>query len=108
MGLVRIALVLQGRISNFEPDLFRPIMERAAQLLGTRVGASTSSDISLQITSRPRRLICDGILPANDGRGYVMRKIMRCGIRQGTLLGFKGTFLFELSSFVTELMKDPY
>jgi alanyl-tRNA synthetase len=112
MGLERISAVLQGKISNFETDLLRPIMEEAAKLLGTRVGASPASDISLQIIADHVKastfLISDGILPANDGRGYVLRKIMRRGIRQGTLLGFKGSFLDELSSFVTELMKDAY
>ena len=112
MGLERIAVVLQGKLSNFETDLLRPIMERAAEILGTRIGVSTSSDISLQIIADHVKastfLISDGILPANDGRGYVLRKIMRRGIRQGTLLGFKGAFLHELSSFVTDLMKEPY
>jgi len=112
MGLERIAVVLQGKVSNFETDLLRPIMERAAQLLGTNIGASASSDISLQIIADHAKaatfLISDGILPANDGRGYVLRKIMRRGIRQGTLLGYKGIFLHELSAFVTELMKDAY
>jgi alanyl-tRNA synthetase len=112
MGLERIAVVLQGQISNFETDLLRPIMERAAQMLGTRVGESSGSDISLQIIADHVKastfLISDGILPANEGRGYVLRKIMRRGIRQGTLLGFKGAFLHELSSFVTDLMKEAY
>src|SRR6187399_2197702 len=112
MGLERISAVLQGKISNFETDLLRPIMDRAAQLLGTNVGASPNSDISLQIIADHVKastfLISDGILPANEGRGYVLRKIMRRGIRQGTLLGFKGAFLHELSSFVTEQMKDAY
>jgi alanyl-tRNA synthetase len=112
MGLERIATVLQGKLSNFETDLLRPIMERAAELLGTRLGASVNSDISLRIIADHVKastfLISDGILPANEGRGYVLRKIMRRGIRQGTLVGFKGAFLFKLSSFVTDLMKDAY
>ncbi|HLQ75858.1 MAG TPA: alanine--tRNA ligase-related protein, partial [Terriglobia bacterium] len=66
-------------------------MEKAAAILGTRIGASPGSDISLQIISDHVKastfLISDGNLSANDGRGYVLRKIMRRGIRQGTLLG---------------------
>ena len=112
MGLERIAVVLQGKISNFETDLLRPIIERAAEILGTQVGASPGSDISLQIIADHVKastfLISDGIMPANDGRGYVLRKIMRRGIRQGTLLGFKGSFLHELSGFVADLMKEAY
>jgi alanyl-tRNA synthetase len=112
MGLERIAVVLQGKLSIFETDLLQPIMERAAEILGTRVGASTPSDISLRIIADHVKsstfLISDGILPSNDGRGYVLRKIMRRGIRQGTLLGFKGPFLHELSAFVVERMKNAY
>ncbi len=112
MGLERMAVVLQGKISNFETDLLRPIMERAAEILGTKIGVSASSDVSLQIIADHVKastfLISDGIVPANDGRGYVLRKIMRRGIRQGTLLGYKGAFLHELSGFVTDMMKDAY
>ena len=111
-GLERLAIVLQGKLSIFETDLLFPIMERAAEILGTRVGVSTASDISLKIIADHVKsstfLISDGIMPANDGRGYVLRKIMRRGIRQGTLLGFKGTFLHELSGFVADMMKDAY
>src|SRR4030095_10434832 len=75
-------------------------------------GKSDSADTSLKIIADHVRaatfLISDGVLPSNEGRGYVLRKIMRRVIRQGTLLGFKGAFLFELSSFVVDLMKDAY
>lgn len=112
MGLERVAAILQGKISNFETDLLRPIILRAAELLGVRYGENVAADTSLRIIADHARaatfLIGDGIMPANDGRGYVLRKIMRRGIRQGTLLGFKGTFLHELSGFVTDLMKDAY
>jgi alanyl-tRNA synthetase len=112
MGLERIACVLQGQLSNFETDLLRPIIYRAAEILKVQYGKSKDSDTSLKIIADHVRaatfLISDGVLPSNEGRGYVLRKIMRRGIRQGTLLGFKGAFLYELSSFVTDHMKEAY
>ena len=112
MGLERMACVVQGKLSNFETDLLRPIIDRASELLKVPYGKAAASDTSLKIIADHVRastfLISDGILPSNEGRGYVLRKIMRRGIRQGTLLGFKGPFLFELSSFVTDLMKEAY
>ena len=115
MGLERMASVLQGKVSNFETDLIRPIIDRACTLLNVEYGASTStaaSDISLRIIADHVRastfLISDGVIPSNEGRGYVLRKIMRRGIRQGTLLGFKGPFLHVLSGFVVDLMKEAY
>jgi len=112
MGLERIACVLQGKLSNFETDLLRPIIDRAAEILKVQYGKSNDADTSLKIIADHVRaatfLISDGVLPSNEGRGYVLRKIMRRGIRQGTLLGFKGPFLYELSSFVTDHMKEAY
>src|SRR5262249_43624437 len=112
MGLDRVAAVLQGKLSNFESDLLRPIIDEAARILNVRYGTSAATDTSLRIIADHVRaatfLISDGVMPSNEGRGYVLRKIMRRGIRQGTLLGFKGLFLYQLSSFVAELMKEPY
>ena len=112
MGLERFACVLQGKLSNYETDLLRPIIDRAADMLNVRYGDSKDADTSLRILADHVRactfLISDGILPSNEGRGYVLRKIMRRGIRQGTLLGYKGSFLYELSGFVTDHMKEAY
>src|SRR5689334_6521573 len=112
MGLERIASVLQGKISNYETDLLRPIIEEACQIFNVEYGASDASDVSLRIIADHVRaatfLISDGIIPSNEGRGYVLRKIMRRGIRQGTLLGNKEPFLYKLSGYVTEMMKDAY
>jgi alanyl-tRNA synthetase len=111
-GLERVACVLQGKLSNYETDLLHPIIERAAEILNVKYGESAAADTSLRIIADHVRastfLISDGILPSNEGRGYVLRKIMRRGIRQGTLLGFKGPFLHELSSFVVDHMKEAY
>ena len=113
MGLERMAAVLQGKISNYETDLLRPIIDRAARNPRRRDTAqSAASDTSLRIIADHVRastfLISDGVIPSNEGRGYVLRKIMRRGIRQGTLLGYKGPFLYQLSGFVVEMMKEAY
>ena len=112
MGLERIASVLQGKISNYETDLLRPIIGEASRILDVEYGTSAASDVSLRIVADHVRaatfLISDGIIPSNEGRGYVLRKIMRRGIRQGTLLGYKEPFLYQLSGFVVEMMKEAY
>ena len=103
MGLERVACVLQGKLSNYETDLLRPIIDSAAEILNVQYGESQTADTSLRIIADHVRastfLITDGILPSNEGRGYVLRKIMRRGIRQGTLLGFKGPFLYRTLEF---------
>src|SRR5262249_23591281 len=112
MGLERVASVLQGKISNYETDLLRPIIDEACQIFNVEYGAASSSDISLRIIADHVRastfLISDGVIPSNEGRGYVLRKIMRRGIRQGSLLGYKDAFLYKLSGYVSEMMKEAY
>ncbi len=112
MGLERVASVLQGKISNYETDLLRPIIDEACQLFNVEYGGAASSDVSLRIIADHVRaatfLISDGVIPSNEGRGYVLRKIMRRGIRQGTLLGYKEPFLYTLSGYVAEMMKEAY
>ena len=111
-GLERLAAVLQGKISNFDTDLFLPLIERAGELTGTRPGASLRSDASLRIIADHARastfLISDGVVPSNEGRGYVLRKIMRRGIRHGRLLGTAEPFLAEMSWAVHASMRDAY
>jgi alanyl-tRNA synthetase len=112
MGLERMASILQGKISNYETDLLRPIIAEACEILNVEYGASAASDVSLRIIADHVRsttfLIGDGVIPSNEGRGYVLRKIMRRGIRQGTLLGYKDSFLYRLSGYVIEMMKEAY
>ncbi len=112
LGLERLASILQGKISNYDTDLFSPLLERAADLLGVSYGKSESTDTSLRIIADHVRaatfLIGDGIIPSNEGRGYVLRKIMRRGMRQGTLLGWPGPFLHTMTGHVVDLMKDAY
>src|SRR5438105_8859760 len=112
MGLERIASVLQGKISNYETDLLRPIIDETSQLFNVEYGRAAPSDVSLRIIADHVRaatfLISAGVIPSNEGRGYVLRKIMRRGIRQGTLLGYKKPFLYTLSGYVAEMMKEAY
>jgi alanyl-tRNA synthetase len=109
MGLERLAAVLQGKISNFETDLFTPLIARAAELTGAKNDVSIAS---LRIIADHARaatfLINDGVLPANEGRGYVLRKILRRGIRHGRLLGQEQPFLNQMVYAVRDLMQGAY
>jgi alanyl-tRNA synthetase len=119
MGLERVAAVLQGKISNYDTDLFMPLIEAAARLTGVNLKQelavekrSHSSAASLRVVADHARattfLISDGVLPANEGRGYVLRKILRRGIRHGRLLGATKPFMHEMVMAVRDLMKDAY
>ena len=114
MGLERTATVLQGKLSNFETDLLRPIVDRAAEVLGGGIAAgdSAKTDTTLRILADHSRsaafLIHDGVTPANEGRGYVLRKIIRRALRHARLAGREEPFFYELTRFVAELMKPGY
>ncbi len=126
-GLERLASVLQGVISNYDTDLFTPLIKRAAELTGsatTRVGtgaspvhaeqssAGSKSAASLRVIADHSRaatfLISDGVIPLNEGRGYVLRKIIRRAITHGRLLGQEKPFLHEMVFAVRDLMQDAY
>jgi alanyl-tRNA synthetase len=120
-GLERVTAVMQGVISNYDTDLFTPLIKRAAELTGVKadqekkkedVEQSHKQAASLRVIADHARastfLISDGVLPANDGRGYVLRKIIRRAIRHGRLLGQEKPFLFEMVFAVRDLMKDAY
>ena len=111
-GLERLAAVLQGKISNFDTDLFRPLIERAGELTGTHPGASAKSDASLRIIADHARastfLISDGVVPSNEGRGYVLRKILRRGMRHGRLLGATIQFMTAMTVAVQKTMREAY
>jgi alanyl-tRNA synthetase len=116
MGLERVAAVLQGVLSNFETDLFTPLIKRAEELTGHKVEPEHEVDersrASLRIIADHARaatfLISDGVNPANDGRGYVLRKILRRGIRHGRLLGQEKPFMHEMVFAVRDEMQVAY
>ncbi len=112
MGLERIAAVMQGKLSNYETDLIRPIVDKAAELLNVTYGADPRVDTALRICADHGRatefLINDGVLPANEGRGYVLRKIMRRAMRHARMIGADGPFLYQLTGFIADFMKTPY
>jgi len=111
-GLERLAAVLQGKISNFDTDLFQPIIRNAGELTGTEYGKDAKSDASLRIIADHARATCflitDGVLPSNEGRGYVLRKIMRRAISHGHQLGMKVPFLHLLVFVVKNQMEFAY
>lgn len=112
MGLERTAAVLQGKLSNFDTDLFLPIIHRAGEILGIEYGAQSGTDTALRIAADHSRaaafLVHDDVVPANEGRGYVLRKIIRRALRHARLAGFEGLFLSELTGFVASLMQPAY
>jgi len=109
MGLERTAAVLQRVISNFETDLFTPLIQKAAELTGVK---NDLGNASLRIIADHARastfLISDGVLPSNEGRGYVLRKILRRGIRHGRLLGQEKPFMSQMVYAVRDEMQDAY
>ena len=111
-GLERLATVLQGKLSNFDTDLFQPLIEEASNLANVEYGANHDTDVSLRIIADHARastfLISDGVLPSNQGRGYVLRLIMRRALYHGQTLGLNEPFLFKMAAHVVQMMKDAY
>jgi alanyl-tRNA synthetase len=111
-GLERIASVVQKKTNNFETDLIFPIMEEASQLTSSKYGENKKTDFSLKVIADHIRgiafLINDGVLPSNEGRGYILRRVLRRAARHGRLLGTKDQFLYKLVDKVIEIMKGAY
>jgi alanyl-tRNA synthetase len=112
MGLERLAAVLQGVYSNYDSDLFVDILKLTEDLTELQYGKDTKNDISFKVIADHSRaaafLIADGIMPSNDGRGYVLRRIIRRAIRYGQVLGLKGPFLHRLTNTVVDVMNPDY
>lgn len=112
MGLERLTSLVQGVSNDFETDLFKPIMDQVCSMAGISYGDSPQGDMAAKVISDHIRavafMIADGILPANDGQGYVLRRLLRRAARYGRLIGLKGAFLTELLPKVLEIMADPY
>jgi alanyl-tRNA synthetase len=112
MGLERMAAVLQGKRSNYDTDLFMPLIEAVCEASRREYPAGDEGDVSVRIIADHVRaatfLIGDGISPANDGRGYVLRRLIRRAFRNGNLIGINEPFLYRLTGTVGDIMKDAY
>jgi len=111
MGLERVTAVLQGKLNNYESDLFRPLIERIAALAGKAYGVDKKDNVAMRVIADHARatafLVADGVLPSNEGRGYVLRRIMRRAIRFGRALGLT-TFFADICLLVADLMAESY
>lgn len=112
MGLERLAVVCQGVDSIFDVDTLMNITNKVSVITGATYGKSHKSDVSLRVVTDHIRsstmMICDGVLPSNEGRGYVLRRLLRRAARHGKLLGVTGTFLWEVCATVIEENKNAY
>lgn len=111
-GLERIALIIQDKESVFDTDLFRPIIDKFAALAGVTYGRDPKADASLRVIADHGRalvfLAADGVLPSNEGRGYIFRRVLRRAVRHGKLLGLDKPFLTEAADTVIDLLKGHY
>jgi alanyl-tRNA synthetase len=112
MGLERIAGVLQGVDGNYQADLLRDVIRVGERLSGVTYGASAATDVSLRVIADHARagtfLVADGVLPSNEGRGYVLRRLLRRAARHGKLLGLDQPFLHRVAEVVADFMGDAY
>ncbi|MDP2646142.1 MAG: alanine--tRNA ligase [Desulfobacterales bacterium] len=112
MGLERIVSIIQNAASNYGIDLFMPIIRKIEDLSETAFGESANSDVAMKVISDHSRaaafLVCDGVLPSNEGRGYVLRRIIRRAIRYGRNIGLGKPFLHDTAAVVFDIMKPAY
>ncbi|MCX8083712.1 MAG: alanine--tRNA ligase [Calditerrivibrio sp.] len=112
MGLERITAVCQGKTSNYDTDLIKPIIDFTADLANKKYGVSEKDDVSFRVIADHSRsttfLIADGVIPSNEGRGYVLRRIMRRAMRHGKMLGFDDSFFYRVCEYVVDFMGDHY
>ena len=112
LGLERVAAVMQGKQSNFDTDLLRPLITRVERLASKRYGADPEHDVSMRVIADHARaatfLITDGVTPSNEWRGYVLRRIMRRAMRHGRMLGLERPFLWDVTATVVEILGEAY
>ena len=112
MGLERIASVLQGKNSNFEIDIIYPLIQFGEDISGKKYGEKFETDVALRVIADHLRAITfaisDGVIPSNEGRGYVIRRILRRAMRFGYKLGIEEPFLYKGVDLVVDIMKQPY
>jgi len=112
MGLERLTAVIQGVKSNYDTDLFAPIIRFMEKTSGKIYGKNADNDVSIRVIADHSRavtfLIGDGIMPSNEGRGYVLRRILRRAARHGKMLGINKPFLHQSAQVVIDMMKSVY
>ncbi len=112
MGLERLAAVMQGKKNNFDTDLFMPIIKYVEKLSGKKYHKDAATDVSMRVIADHIRtsafVLAEGLMPSNEGRGYVLRRIIRRAARHGLMLGIKGTFMHKVLDPVYEIMSDAY
>ncbi len=112
MGLERVTSVLQGKLGNYETDLFSPILRRLEDISRSVYGEDEKTSIAMRVIADHVRgatfIINDGVLPSKDGRGYVLRRILRRALRYGKKIGIEHEFLHDLSGVVVDMMGDVY
>ncbi len=112
MGLERLSAVLQGKHNNFDSDLFSPIIKSVEKISGKKYGVDSATDISMRVIADHIRsaafVISEGLFPSNEGRGYVLRRIVRRAARHGFMLGIEAPFLHEVLDTVYEIMSGSY
>jgi alanyl-tRNA synthetase len=112
MGLERITAIMQGKNTVYQTDIFQPLLKRAAEITGKKYGANTEDDRSMRVVAEHGRaiafLIADGVLPSNEGRGYVLRRLLRRGVLFGRGMGLDKPFLVEMAAATIEQMGKTY
>ncbi len=112
MGIERISAVLQGVFSNYDVDFMRHLIHTTEELAGRKYGADSAADVSFRVIADHARavsfLIADGVSPSNEGRGYVLRRLLRRAARHGRMLGLKEPFLHRVARKVSEIMGEAY
>lgn len=112
MGLERITAVLQGVKSNYETDLLRGVISNVEDISGKSYGDNDDDDVSMRVIADHARavtfLISDGVFPSNEGRGYVLRRILRRAVRHAKMLGIEEPCLYKITARVKDIMKDAY
>src|SRR6266404_1359242 len=112
MGLERITAVLQNVLSNYDIDYMRALTAATEQLTGKKYGVDPTADISFRVIDDHARavsfLIADGVMPSNEGRGYVLRRLLRRAARHGRLIGLQEPFLYQVASTAAAVMGDAY
>ena len=112
MGLERIVSVLQDVPTNFDTDLFIPIIREIEKLSGAKYGVSKEQDVAFKVIADHIRTvtfaIADGALPSNEGRGYILRRLLRRAVRFAKILGLNSSFMYKLTDIVAEIMIDYY